>query len=1019
MLNADTEASFSAPDSRPTARRWPLLWLGIVCMILIANLQYGWTLFVNPIHKAHGWAVQDIQTAFVIFVAVETWATPFQGWIVDHLGPIRGPKLMVALGGVLVAAGWAVNAGAVSLMQLFEGAALSGLGAGAIYATCVGNAVKWFPDRRGLAVGATAAGFGAGAALTVVPIRMLIAGVGYQRTFLWIGLGQGAVLLLLALFIRSPLPGEVAAPSSTARQSAVNASPGEVLRSPVFWLLYVMFLLIATTGLLLTAQIAPIAKDFGLANANLALGATVLSTALVVDNVMNGLARPVFGAISDRIGRENTMALAFTIGGASYGLLVLFGHSPWGFVICAGLAFFTFGEIFSLFPSTCTDLFGPRYATANASLLYTAKGTAALLMQAADKTLAASGNWRTVFLAAAVSNIVVAATALLILRPIRAARHRAEAAARAAAEPPVSIQELWASARDLPYERRADAQQADERWGAELEATIGHPVQAGAHAMEAGGGGDVMTLPAGPDTAQQPAESVAKLHQPADTILQLLSRGADDAPAIGAPGRAWLTHGALRALAHRTISQLNAFGIGCGDRVAIVLPNGPEMASAFVSIACGAVTAPLNPAYQAEEFHFYLTDLRASALVVQRGTDTPARKIAAGLRIPILELVVDADAPAGAFTLEPLAPLAGTATVPGAAAPGDTALVLHTSGTTSRPKIVPLSHINVTASAYNIAGSLRLTPDDLCLNIMPLFHIHGLIAATLASLSAGAAVCCTPGFNAFKFFGWLDAVRPTWYTAVPTMHQAILQLAGRNASVIKAGRLRFLRSSSASLPAPVMETLEDVFGVPVIEAYGMTEAAHQMASNPLPPLPRYPGSVGVAAGPEIAIMDADGHLLPADSLGEVVIRGRNVTAGYENNPKANAENFMNGWFRTGDQGTLDADGYLRLTGRLKELINRGGEKISPLEVDGVLMEHPAVAQCLTFAMPHTMLGEDVAAAIVLREGMSAADHELRDYAATRLAQFKVPRKIVFLEEIPKGATGKLQRIGLAEKLGLV
>jgi oxalate/formate antiporter len=1012
MLNADTEATISAPGGGTVAHRWPLLWLGVVCMILIANLQYGWTLFVNPIHKAHGWAVQDIQTAFVIFVAVETWATPFQGWIVDYLGPLRGPKLMVALGGVLVAAGWAVNAGAVSLTQLYEGAVLSGLGAGAIYATCVGNAVKWFPDRRGLAVGATAAGFGAGAALTVVPIRMLIAGIGYQQTFLWIGLGQGAVLLLLAAFIRSPMPGEVAAPSSTARQSAVNASPGEVLRSPVFWLLYVMFLLIATTGLLLTAQIAPIAKDFGLANANLVLGATVLSTALVVDNVMNGLARPVFGAISDRIGRENTMALAFTIGGASYGLLVLFGHSPWGFVICAGLAFFTFGEIFSLFPSTCTDLFGPRYATANASLLYTAKGTAALLMQATDKTLAASGNWRTVFLAAAVSNIVVAAIALLILRPIRAARHRAEAAAaQAAAEPAISIHELWAAARDLPYERRA----------AEAEPVGANPARADAYAMEAAGAADVMTLPAGPGAspAQPFSESTTNLHEPADTILQLLSRGGEDAPAIGAPGRAWLTHGALRALAHRTIGQLNEFGIGCGDRVAIVLPNGPEMASAFVSIACGAVTAPLNPAYQAEEFHFYLSDLRASALVVQRGTDTPARKIAAVLRIPILELVVDPDAPAGAFTLEPLAPLAGTATVPGPAGPGDTALVLHTSGTTSRPKIVPLSQTNVTASAHNIAASLLLTPEDMCLNIMPLFHIHGLIAATLASLSAGAAVCCTPGFNAFKFFGWLDAVRPTWYTAVPTMHQAILQLAGRNAPVIKAGRLRFLRSSSASLPGPVMETLEDVFGVPVIEAYGMTEAAHQMACNPLPPRPRYPGSVGIAAGPEIAIMDADGNLLPRGALGEVVIRGRNVTAGYENNPKANAENFVNGWFRTGDQGTLDADGYLRLTGRLKELINRGGEKVSPLEVDGVLMEHPAVAQCLTFAMPHTMLGEEVAAAVVLREGMAAADHELRDYAATRLAQFKVPRKIVFLDEIPKGATGKLQRIGLAEKLGLV
>jgi acyl-CoA synthetase (AMP-forming)/AMP-acid ligase II len=313
---------------------------------------------------------------------------------------------------------------------------------------------------------------------------------------------------------------------------------------------------------------------------------------------------------------------------------------------------------------------------------------------------------------------------------------------------------------------------------------------------------------------------------------------------------------------------------------------------------------------------------------------------------------------------------------------------------------------------------LELAPGDVCLNIMPLFHIHGLIAATLASLSAGAAVCCTPGFNAFRMFAWLEEVKPTWYTAVPTMHQAILQLAPRNAGIIQSARLRFIRSSSASLPAPVMQALEETFNVPVIEAYGMTEAAHQMAANPLPPAPRFPGAVGIAAGPEIATMDADGNLLAPGELGEVVIRGRNVTTGYENNPKANAENFVAGWFRTGDQGIIDEHGYLRLTGRLKEQINRGGEKVSPLEIDAVLLDHPAVAQCLAFAVPHDKLGEDVAAAIVLREGAEATEHELRDFAAVRLAQFKVPRTIVFLDEIPKGATGKLQRIGLAAKLGL-
>jgi acyl-CoA synthetase (AMP-forming)/AMP-acid ligase II len=301
---------------------------------------------------------------------------------------------------------------------------------------------------------------------------------------------------------------------------------------------------------------------------------------------------------------------------------------------------------------------------------------------------------------------------------------------------------------------------------------------------------------------------------------------------------------------------------------------------------------------------------------------------------------------------------------------------------------------------------------------MPLFHIHGLIAAVLSSIAAGASVSCSPGFNAFRFFGWFEEVRPSWYTAVPTMHQALLGLAPRNKEAIAKGRLRFIRSSSASLPAPVMQEMEAVFGVPMIESYGMTEASHQMASSPLPPRPRFPGSVGIAAGPEIAIMADDGTLLPPGGLGEVVIRGRNVTAGYENNPSANASAFTDGWFRTGDQGTLDDMGYLRLTGRLKEIIIRGGEKISPLEVDDVLMTHPAIAQVVTFAVPHAKLGEEVAAAVVLREGESLDEHALRDFAGQRLAPFKVPRRIVFLAEIPKGATGKLQRIGLAAKLGL-
>jgi acyl-CoA synthetase (AMP-forming)/AMP-acid ligase II len=498
----------------------------------------------------------------------------------------------------------------------------------------------------------------------------------------------------------------------------------------------------------------------------------------------------------------------------------------------------------------------------------------------------------------------------------------------------------------------------------------------------------------------------------ADTISALLESGNDHASAIGAPERATLTYAELRGVVRRTVSSLNAMGIGRNDRVAIVLPNGPEMAAAFLGIACGATTAPLNPAYRRDEFDFYLADLNAKALVIQAGTESPAIEVARQRGIPIVRL--SSGARAGDFTL--LSDLSASAASSGFSQAGDIALVLHTSGTTSRPKIVPLTHANVTASAYHIGNTLSLREDDVCLNIMPLFHIHGLIAATLSSLAAGASVVCTPGFNALKFFSWFDDARPTWYTAVPTMHQAILARADRNTDIIKRGRLRLIRSSSSSLPPQVMEALEGTFGVPVIEAYGMTEASHQMASNPLPPKSRFAGCVGIASGPEVAIMDAEGNLLSAGSLGEVVIRGRNVTAGYEANPEANAKAFTNGWFRTGDQGVMDEKGYLRLTGRLKELINRGGEKISPLEVDTIIMDHPAVAQVVTFAVPHDKLGEDIAAAVVLREGVACDERELRSFVGSRVADFKVPRKIVFLSEIPKGATGKLQRIGLHEKL---
>ncbi len=504
-------------------------------------------------------------------------------------------------------------------------------------------------------------------------------------------------------------------------------------------------------------------------------------------------------------------------------------------------------------------------------------------------------------------------------------------------------------------------------------------------------------------------------------IEDLLAIGAEDASAIGGFGedgalRPPLTYGGLRRLAADTVTALNQRGIGRGDRVAIVLPNGPLMATSFLAVAAGAATAPLNPAYQAQEFRFYLEDLNAKALIVERGSTSPAVAVARELGIELLELDSTPDGPAGAFTLS--GGTDGSAARAGAGNAEDIALILHTSGTTSRPKLVPLSQANVCASASHIVGVLALTPQDTCLNVMPLFHIHGLIAAVLSSLAAGGGVVCTPGFNAVRMFSWLDAVRPTWFTAVPTMHQAIVARAKRNQEIIAAIQLRFVRSSSASLPPQIMAEVEDTFGCPVIESYGMTEAAHQMASNPLPPAPRKPGTVGIAAGPEIAVMDSEGTLLPQGAVGEVVIRGPNVTAGYDSNEAANREGFRDGWFRTGDQGVLDGEGYLTITGRLKEIINRGGEKVSPREVDEVLLAHPAVAQAVTFAIPHAKLGEEVGAAIVLCDGAQANESELREFAAERLARFKVPRKVVFVPEIPKGPTGKLQRIGLADKLGL-
>ncbi|HIF07924.1 MAG TPA: AMP-dependent synthetase [Gemmatimonadetes bacterium] len=505
----------------------------------------------------------------------------------------------------------------------------------------------------------------------------------------------------------------------------------------------------------------------------------------------------------------------------------------------------------------------------------------------------------------------------------------------------------------------------------------------------------------------------------AQTIRALLDVGEPSAPAIGAPRREFLNYAGLCEHVDRTVASLNQLGLGRGDRVAIVLPNGPEMASAFVSIAAGTTTAPLNPGYRRAEYDFYLEDLAAKALIVEAGSESDSVESARSLGIPVLTLRVPEGARAGEFEIEadPDVELEPT-TSPGPTQPDDVALVLHTSGTTSRPKIVPLLHRNVCASAKNIRATLSLTPEDRCLNVMPLFHIHGLMAPVLSSLSSGASVSCTPGFNALKFFSWLDKVEPTWYSAVPTMHQTLLARAGRNEESVARAQLRFIRSSSAALPPQVLAELEETFGVTVVEAYAMTEAAHQMTCNQLPPGVRKPGSVGPAAGPEVSIMDDEGNLLEPGNVGEIVIRGPNVTPGYENNPDANATAFTNGWFRTGDQGVMDDDRFVTLTGRLKEIINRGGEKISPKEVDEVLMDHPAIQQVCTFAVPHDKLGEEVAAAVVLREGAEATTGDIRRFASERLANFKVPHTVVVLDEIPKGPTGKLRRIGLAEQLGI-
>src|SRR5215831_6943770 len=494
-------------------------------------------------------------------------------------------------------------------------------------------------------------------------------------------------------------------------------------------------------------------------------------------------------------------------------------------------------------------------------------------------------------------------------------------------------------------------------------------------------------------------------------IFEAHAEGLPETWAIVAPGRAPLTYGRLSKHLHDMGQTLHILGVARHERVALVLPPGPEIAVAFLAVAAGAVCAPLNPAYSTDEFALFLDDLRATTLLIQKGLDSPARAVARARGMAIIELSPTHEAEAGLFTL------AGEERMPsrpqGFSSPDDVALLLYTSGTTSRPRLVPLTHANICIAARDMAIALGLSESDRCLHVVPLFHSHGLISTMFASLVAGASVVCTPGFRAIDFFAWMAEFRPTWYSAVPTIHQAILARASLHREVLERCPLRFIRSSSAPLPLQVLAELERVFDAPVIEAYGMTEVS-SIACNPFPPRQRKVGSVGVATGPEVAIMDEKGALLPTGAIGEIVVRGASVIQGYDNNPAANESAFTHGWFRTGDQGFVDADGYLFITGRLKEIINRGGEKIAPREVDEVLLEHPAVAEAVTFAVPHVTLGEDVAAAIVLRHAATVKDGDIQRFAATRLAELKVPRQLLIVEQIPKSATGKVQRIDLAK-----
>ena len=502
----------------------------------------------------------------------------------------------------------------------------------------------------------------------------------------------------------------------------------------------------------------------------------------------------------------------------------------------------------------------------------------------------------------------------------------------------------------------------------------------------------------------------------ADTIYDSLVTRAmtnPDRVALFAPGRAPLSHGALCLQLERTLGVLKSAGIGRSDRIGLALSNGPEMLTAFLGTVCGAQAAPLNPALTKDEVASALQELRIGAVVVPAGRGSPAEQAAEQLAIRVLRLSFAAEDPAGIFDLEGRDLNRLPAENPAWCSFDGTAMVLRTSGTTSRPKIVPSTHSALIAGATLTIEALGLTAADRYLCVMPMSHAHALITS-LAALLAGGAVVAAPPFDADAFFHWLGEFRPTWYSAAPAIHQAVLSQAGKHSAAVDESALRFIRSSAASLPPAVLAELERVFRAPVIEGYGMTETCLYATSNPLPPRERKVGSVGIAAGVEIAIFDPTGARLPALHSGEVGLRGPNIFQGYENEPAPGA--FMDGWFRTGDQGYLDYDGYLYLTGRLKETINRGGEKVSPAEVEEALGNHPDVAAAAVFAMPHPTLGEDIAAAVVLRQDGGSSVADLRRYLGRRLATYKIPGQIVLVDKIPMNPSGKIPRARLAQLL---